>query len=367
MKGNSLNSTNPALFTPISFRKLEMENRIMISPMCQYSASEGCVSDWHQMHLGQFAVSGAGLLIMEMTNVEPRGRISPHCVGLYSDENERALKKIVDFCNRYGSVPIGIQLAHAGRKASTMPPWQDRKILEPKDDGWQPVAPSALAASENTHVPQALSESEIVGLIESFANSAIRADRAGFQAIELHAAHGYLLHQFLSPLSNTREDRFGGALVNRMRFPLEVFNAVRAEWPDDKPLGVRVSATDWTPGGWELEDTVKLAKELKNLGCDWIDVSSGGLVQHQDIVTGPGYQVHLSREVRARVGIPTIAVGLITEAQQAEEIIVSGDADVVALARGMLYNPRWAWHAARQLGAEVQYPNQYLRCLPPLV
>ena len=201
---------------------------------------------------------------MEMTNVEPRGRISPHCVGLYSDENERALKKIVDFCNRYGSVPIGIQLAHAGRKASTMPPWQGRKILEPIDGGWQPVAPSALAASENTYVPQALSESEIVGLTESFANSAIRADRAGFQAIELHAAHGYLLHQFLSPLSNTRGDRFGGALVNRMRFPLEVFNAVRAEWPDDKPLGVRVSAMDWTPGGWELEDTVKLSERTEN-------------------------------------------------------------------------------------------------------
>ena len=356
--------TGPALFTPFSFRQLELSNRIMVSPMCQYSAVEGCMSDWHMMHLGQFSVSGAGLIFVEMTNVEARGRISPHCVGLYNDENERAMKRVVDFCSNYGSVPMGVQLAHAGRKASTEPPWRGRKYVAPDQGGWQPVGPSAIAWDSEAHPPHSLSQSEITALVESFADSARRAHRIGFQAIELHAAHGYLLHQFLSPISNQRKDHYGGAFRNRIRFPLNVFETVREVWPHDKPIGVRVSATDWIDGGWSVDDTVEFAKELKSLGCDWIDVSSGGISRHQDITTGPGYQVHLSRAVRERVGIATIAVGLITDPEHANAIISNGDADIVALARGMLYNPRWPWHAAHQLGADVGYPNQYLRCQP---
>ena len=316
------------------------------------------------MHLGQFSVGGAGLLIMEMTNVEARGRISPFCVGLYSDENEAAIKRIVDFCHQYGSVPIGVQLAHAGRKASTRPPWQHREYIPPSEGGWVPAAPSQIAADVGATVLHELDKKEIGNLVSAFAESAIRANRIGFAAIELHAAHGYLLHQFLSPLSNQRNDEFGGSLENRMRFPLAVFQAVRAVWPDDKPIGVRVSATDWAEGGWSLEETVEFAIELKKLGCDWIDVSSGGLVHHQDITSKPGYQVHLARAVRHEAEIATIAVGLITDPHHAESIIAEGDADAIALARGMLYNPRWPWHAAEALNANASYPNQYLRCQP---
>ena len=359
-----MHTTNPSLFTSISFRELKLSNRIIVSPMCQYSSTNGCVSDWHLMHLGQFAVSGAGLILVEMTNVQLEGRISPHCVGLFNDETEAALQRVVEFCRTYGNVPIGIQLAHAGRKASTRPPWQDRQYIPPKEGGWVPVAPSAISTGRGGAVPMALDREEIHQLVDAFAQSAIRADRAGFAAIELHAAHGYLLHQFLSPLSNLRDDEFGGPLDNRMRFPLAVFSAVREVWPAEKPVGVRVSATDWAVDGWQLDDTVQFATALKALGCDWIDVSSGGLVQHQDITSEPGYQVHLARAVRNEVQIPTIAVGLITDPHHAESIIAKGDADAVALARGMLYNPRWPWHAAEALGAKVQYPNQYLRCQP---
>ena len=359
-----MQTSNPSLFTSISFRELKLNNRIIVSPMCQYSSTNGCVSDWHLMHLGQFAVSGAGLILVEMTNVQPEGRISPHCVGLFDDKTEAALKRVVEFCRTYGNVPIGIQLAHAGRKASTRPPWQDRQYIPPEEGGWVPVAPSAISTGRGGAVPMALDREEIHQLVDDFAQSAIRADRAGFAAIELHAAHGYLLHQFLSPLSNLRDDEFGGTLDNRMRFPLAVFSAVREVWPAEKPVGMRVSATDWAVDGWQLDDTVQFATVLKALGCDWIDVSSGGLVQHQDITSEPGYQVHLARAVRNEVQIPTIAVGLITDPHHAESIIAKGDADAVALARGMLYNPRWPWHAAEALGAKVQYPNQYLRCQP---
>ena len=316
------------------------------------------------MHLGQFSVSGAGLLFMEMTNVEARGRISPYCVGLYNDANERALQQVVEFCRQYGDVPIGIQLAHAGRKASTAPPWQGRKCLSPQEGGWQTVAPSAIAFSKDAQIPAQLSLTEINALVESFKQSAERANRIGFQAIELHAAHGYLLHQFLSPISNLRRDLYGGSLANRMRFPLDVYHAVRSVWPEEKPIGVRISATDWTEGGWDLGSTIKFAKELKSLGCDWMDVSSGGLTLHQDITTGPGFQVPLAKAVREQAGIATIAVGLITQPRQAEAIVANGDADVVALARGMLYNPRWVWHAANELGVDITYPNQYARCKP---
>lgn len=354
----------PFLFTPLQLRGLRLPNRVIVSPMCQYSGHEGCASDWHLMHLGQFAVSGVGMVIVEMTNVEPRGRISPYCLGLYNDATERALKRVVDFCKHYGNAPLGIQLAHAGRKASTTPPWEGRKRIAPGQGGWQPVAPSALAGGAGGEAPAALRGEEVDQLITKFADAARRADRAGFDAVEIHAAHGYLLHQFLSPLSNQRDDRYGGTLARRMHFPLSVYRAVREVWPHDKPLGVRVSATDWVDGGWDLEQTLAFAAELKELGCDWIDVSSGGLVKDQQIPVGPGYQVPFAEKVRRETGLPTIAIGMITEPQQAESIIAQGKADMVALARGMLYDPHWAWHAAEVLGGRVSYPNQYLRCRP---
>lgn len=352
------------LFTPIELRSLALSNRIMISPMCQYSAVDGCATDWHLMHLGQFSVSGSGILFVEMTNVEARGRITPHCMGLYSDENQRALKRVVDFCTTHGNTPVGIQLAHAGRKASTRPPWEDRKPIPQRAGGWQPVGPSAIASGEGALTPRALGRDEIRALVVDFENAARRAARIGFAAIELHAAHGYLLHQFLSPLSNARDDEYGGNLERRMRFPLQVFEAVRKVWPAEKPLGVRVSATDWAEGGWSVEDTVRFALEVKALGCDWIDVSSGGLVKGQRIPTGPGYQVPFAERIRKETKMTTVAIGMITEPEQAEAIVAGGRADMVALARGMLYDPRWAWHAAAALGGRVAYPNQYLRCRP---
>ncbi len=352
------------LFSPIGLRELTLANRVVVSPMCQYSANEGSATDWHLMHLGQFAVSGVGMVIMEMTNVEPAGRITPRCMGLWSDANEAALKRVVAFCKEHGSAGFGVQLAHAGRKASTLPPWEGRRGLTPAEGGWTPLAPSAVPSGKGALEPRPLTADEVVGLTQAFADSARRADRAGVEAIEIHAAHGYLLHQFLSPLSNRRDDRYGGSLANRMRFPLEVFRRVRAVWPAHKPLGIRVSATDWAEGGWDLEQTLAFAHELKKLECDWIDVSSGGLVKNQVIETAPGYQVPFAEAVRRETGLTTMAVGMITEPKQAEEIVAAGKADLVALARGMLYDPRWAWHAAHELGAEVTYPNQYLRCRP---
>jgi NADPH2 dehydrogenase len=352
------------LFTPIELRGLRLDNRIVISPMCQYSADSGSAGDWHLMHLGQFSVSGAGLLIVEMTNVEARGRISPYCLGLYDDENERALARVVAFCRRYGNVKIGVQLAHAGRKASTLPPWQGRKPLLPEEGGWQTVSASAIAGNDGSPPPTALTGDEIAGLVDAFAAAARRAHGIGFDAIELHGAHGYLLHQFLSPLSNRREDEYGGSLENRMRFPLAVFDAVRAAWPGHKPLGVRISATDYLRGGWRMEDSVAFGRRLAERGCDWIDVSSGGIAQGEKIPVGPGYQVPFAEQIRSQTGLTTMAVGMITEPRQAEAIVSSGQADMVALARGMLYDPRWAWHAAAELGTRVAYPNQYQRCRP---
>ena len=354
------------LFSPLALRSLELANRIVVSPMCQYSAHDGCASDWHLMHLGQFAVSGAGLLFVEMTNVEPRGRISPYCLGLYDDASEQALARVVQFCNDHGATPVGVQLAHAGRKASTLPPWMGRQAVPDGEGGWQPVAPSAITAGGSYRPPAMLTTAEIDALVEAFADATRRADRVGFAAIELHAAHGYLLHQFLSPLSNQRDDEYGGSLENRLRFPLRVFEAAREVWPQDKPMGVRVSAVDWAHGGWDMTQTLTLAKALEVRGCDWLDVSSGGMVAAQAIPTGPGFQVPFAAEVKANTNLRTMAVGLITEAAQAENIISSGAADLVALARGMLYDPRWVWHAAAELGAEIAYPNQYLRCAPAL-
>jgi 2,4-dienoyl-CoA reductase-like NADH-dependent reductase (Old Yellow Enzyme family) len=356
--------TQSALFSPIQLRGLRLDNRIVVSPMCQYSANDGCAGDWHLMHLGQFSVSGAGLLMVEMTNVEAAGRITPACLGLYSDDNEHALARVVSFCRQHSRIGIGVQLAHAGRKASTRPPWQGRESLTPEQGGWQTVSASAIASSRQSPPPVALGSEDIERLIEAFAAAARRARRIGFDAIELHGAHGYLLHQFLSPLCNQRKDEYGGSLENRVRFPLQVYDAVRAEWPDDRPLGVRISAMDYLEGGWSLDDSVFFGQRLAERGCDWIDVSSGGIAEGEKIPLGPGYQVPFAEQIRARTGLATMAVGLITQARQAEAIVSSGQADMVALARGMLYDPRWAWHAAAELGAEVAYPNQYLRCQP---
>ena len=357
-------SLDPVLFTPLQLRQLQIQNRVMVSPMCQYSATEGSPGPWPHMHLGQFAASGVGLLCIEMTNIEAAGRITPYCMGLYSDDNESALRQVVNFCKDIADTPIALQLAHAGRKASSARPWEGRKPILPSDGGWEVVAPSAIALQDGAPVPRELGSTEISDMVNKFADAARRAERIGIDALELHAAHGYLLHEFLSPISNRRTDNYGGSLDNRMRFVLEVFEATRAAWPAAKPLGIRLSATDWIDGGWDIDQSITLCKLLKQSGCDWIDVSSGGLAPDQVVPVGPGYQVPLSERIRQETGLITIAVGLITEPRQAETILSEGKADMVALGRGMLYNPRWVWHAADQLGAQIKYPQQYQRCRP---
>lgn len=355
------------LFTPIKLRSLELANRIVVAPMCQYSASDGTVGDWHVMHLGQFAVSGGGLVFVEASGVEPEGRISPGCVGLYSDKNEAALARIVRFYRDYGNARIGIQLAHAGRKGSTALPWQGGKQLTPQDDGgWQTVAPSAEPYGPGWHTPLALDEAGLERVKNAFVSAAERSLRLDFDVVELHSAHGYLLHQFLSPLSNRRNDAYGGPLESRMRFPLEVFEAVRAVWPEDRPLGVRLSATDWVEGGWDVESSIAYVEELTKRGCDFIDVSSGGLSPKQNIVSVPGYQAGFAAEIRRTAGATVMAVGRITEAHQAETILASGQADMIAMARGMLYDPRWPWHAAQELGDQAAFPPQYQRAHPSM-
>lgn len=352
------------LFTPFRLRGLTLNNRVVVSPMCQYSSKDGCMQDWHLMHLGQFAVSNPGMIIIEMTNVTADGRITPFCTGLYDDKTEAALKRVIDYVKSLADVPIAIQLAHAGRKASTRPPWESGSSISIEDGGWQTVAPSAISHGSSAIQPRALSTMEVEDLVAAFASAAERAQRIGFDAIELHGAHGYLLHQFLSPLSNQREDQYGGSLENRMRFPLQVFDAVRAAWPEEKPLGMRISATDWIDGGWDLPQSLSLAHELEQRHCDFIDVSSGGLADTQKVKAGPGYQVPFAEQIKQQTALAVMTVGMITEAQQAENIIKSGQADLVAIARGFLYNPRWVWHAANKLGHPLEYPNQYLRCAP---
>lgn len=355
-----------ALFTPIELRGLELPNRVVVAPMCQYSAEDGTVGDWHVMHLGQYAVSGAGLLFVEATGVEAAGRITPGCVGLYSDENEAALKRVLKFCNSYGNVPVGIQLAHAGRKASVDVPWKGGAPLNADNGAWQTVGPSAEAYADGWHTPDAMDDETLDRVKQGFVQAAERSVRLGFKIIELHCAHGYLLHQFLSPISNRRNDAYGGSIEGRMRFPIEIFDAVRAVVPDDIPIGFRISATDWVEGGWDIGQSVAFAKELKKLGCDFIDVSSGGNSPDQQIPVGPGYQTSFAAEIKRETGLPTMAVGKITDALQAEHIIRSGQADMVALARGMLYDPRWTWHAAETLRATAAFPPQYQRCHPAL-
>lgn len=353
------------LFTPLSLGKLALPNRIVIAPMCQYSADEGAATDWHRMHLGHLSLSGAGMLIIEATAVEPAGRISPADLGLWCDRTEQALRAALEPVRKYSAMPLAIQLAHAGRKASTRVPWEGGlSIPSAEPGGWKTSAPSAIPFAERDETPTALDAAGLQRVRDAFVASAKRADRLGFDAIELHAAHGYLMHEFLSPLSNRREDAYGGSLENRMRFPLEVFDLIRASVHHDKPVGIRVSATDWVEGGWDIEQTVAFAQELKKRGCDFIDVSSGGLSAQQKIPLGPGYQVPFAQRIRRDTGMATIAVGLITEAEQAEDIVASGKADMVALARGILYDPRWPWHAAAKLGAQVDAPPQYWRSMP---
>jgi 2,4-dienoyl-CoA reductase-like NADH-dependent reductase (Old Yellow Enzyme family) len=353
------------LFSPVSFGALRLQNRIIVAPMCQYSAHDGSATDWHMMHLGSLAMSGAGLLIMEATAVEPRGRISPDDLGLWADTNEAAIDRVVRAIRSYSPIPISIQLAHAGRKASTRVPWEGGAQIAPdQDGGWRPVAPSPLPYSPDDRPPEELDESEMRRICDSFSVAARRAERLDLNAIEVHAAHGYLLHQFLSPLSNQRRDKYGGILKNRMRFPLEVFEAVRRSLPLEKPVGVRISATDWVEGGWDLEQSITFARELERRGAAYIHVSSGGLSPKQNIPVGPGYQVPFAQAIKKALRIPVIAVGLITEPAQAERILESGQADAIALARAMLYNPRWPWHAAAALGAQVQAPPQYWRSQP---
>jgi 2,4-dienoyl-CoA reductase-like NADH-dependent reductase (Old Yellow Enzyme family) len=352
------------LFSPVRLGSQEFSNRIVISPMCQYSAIHGDANDWHLVHLGSLAMSGASLVVLEATAVEEIGRITHGDLGLYNEENEAALHRVLGFCRKHGSAKLGIQLGHAGRKASAQVPWEGGRALGPDADPWETVSASAIPFADDWHTPREASAEDIERIVAAFGAAAERAVQLGFEVIEVHGAHGYLLHQFLSPVANRRTDEYGGSLENRMRFPLEVFDAVRAAFPAERPVIVRVSATDWAEGGWDVESTIAFARALEARGCAAIHVSSGGLTPAQKIPVGPNYQVPQARAVREAVGVPVIAVGLITGFEQAEAIVGTGDADAIALARAILYDPRWPWHAAAHLGATVQAPNQYLRCQP---
>jgi NADPH2 dehydrogenase len=352
------------LFSPIKPRGLALSNRIVVAPMCQYSADDGKANDWHFTHINTLALSGAAMFCIEATAVEAIGRITPGCLGLWDDATEAALKPVIASVRKHSKTAIAMQLAHAGRKASSQVPWKGGQLIPLTDGGWQTVGPSALPHKEGEAAPLALDAAGLSRIRDAFVAAAKRAERLGLDALELHGAHGYLLHQFLSPIANQRPDAYGGTLENRMRFPLEVFDAVRAAFPAEKPIGVKVSATDWVDGGWDLAQTIEFAKELKRRGADWIDVSSGGVSPKQKIAASPGYQVPFAQAVKQATGLTTIAVGLITQPKQAEEIVASGQADMVALARGMLYDPRWGWHAAAELGGRVEAPPQYWRSQP---
>ena len=352
------------LFQPITLRGLELENRIVVAPMTQFSADDGVAGDWHLMHLGKFAVGGAGLVLAESTYVTPEGRNSKACLSIYNEEQEHAVKRIADFFKQYGRAKFGVQLNHAGRKASAREPWDGGGPLHIADGGYETVAPSDVPLDNDWPAPRSLEICDIQDILSSYGKSAQRANRAGVDHIEIHGAHGYLIHQFLSPLTNQRSDAYGGSRKNRMRFLLEVFEVVRHAWPDEKPIGVRFSATDWVPGGWDVADMVKAAKFLEELGIDYVHVSSGGLSREQQIIVGPAYQTRFAAAVKTATNLPIIAVGQIYTALQAETIIATGQADMVALGRGMLYNPNWPYQAARELGVETQYPRQYVRGNP---
>jgi 2,4-dienoyl-CoA reductase-like NADH-dependent reductase (Old Yellow Enzyme family) len=353
------------LFTPLKLGELVLKNRVVIAPMCQYSAEDGAATDWHTIHLGRMALSGAGMLILEATAVNPRGRISYGDLGLWDDRTEQALAKSLSAVRKYSSMPIGIQLGHAGRKASTQKPWDGGQVIAPDQiNGWLTIAPSALPYDNDGPIPDAATLEEIDGIVNDFIESAKRAERLGIDAIELHAAHGYLLHQFLSPLANQRSDQYGGSLENRMRLLLEIVDGVKAAVSDKVTLGVRISATDWVADGWDLGESRTLATVLQARGCQFIHVSTAGLSPLQEIPVAPGFQVPFATAIKQVVDIPVIAVGLITDAQEAENMIASEQADAVALARAILYNPHWVWHAAAELGEQVTAPPQYLRSSP---
>ena len=353
------------LFEPLDLGGLRLDNRIVIAPMCQYSAEDGSATDWHMIHIGSLALSGAGLMILEATAVSPEGRISPDDLGLYSDANEEALARVLKAARAHSPMPISVQLAHAGRKASSQPPWEGgAQIRSTEPRGWRTEAPSPVPHASHEEAPVALDRAGLDRVRNDFVAAARRAARLGLDGIEIHGAHGYLLHQFLSPIANKREDEYGGSLENRMRFPLEVFDAVREVFPAERPVWMRISATDWVPDGWDIDGTVALSQALKERGCAAIHVTTGGVSPEQAIKLGPGYQVPYAQRVKAEVGLPTMAVGLITEPEQAESIIANGEADAVSLARAMLYDPRWPWHAAAKLGAQVRAPKQYWRSQP---
>jgi 2,4-dienoyl-CoA reductase-like NADH-dependent reductase (Old Yellow Enzyme family) len=352
------------LFSPIQLRGLRLPNRVMVAPMCQYSAVNGEANDWHFTHINTLALSGAAMFCIEATHVEAIGRITPGCLGLWNDATEAALRPIIASVRKHSKIAVAMQLAHAGRKGSSHVPWDGGQQIPLAEGGWQTVAPSALPHKEGELPPLALDTPGLARVRDAFVAAAKRAERLGLDAIELHSAHGYLLHQFLSPISNKRTDQYGGSLQNRMRYPLETFDAIREVFPANKPVGVKLSATDWVEGGWDLAQTIEYVKELKKRGVDWIDASSGGVSPLQKIPLSPGYQVPFAQAIKEATGVTTIAVGLITEAKLAEEIVASGKADMVALARGMLYDPRWGWHAAAELGGQVEAPPQYWRSQP---
>jgi len=353
------------LFSPLQMRSLSFKNRIMVSPMGQCSAVNGCANNWHLMNLGNLAVSGAGSVVIEATAVSPTGLNTPVDLGLWNDEQAEALEPIVAFCRKYSTALLGLQLWHAGRKGSVMPTWEKNRPIQSDEGGW-PVYSASSIPYPGRHIPIAMSYEMITAVIEDYVGSAKRALHLGIDFLEIHSAHGYLLHNFLSPLTNLRSDGYGGSSINRMRFPLEVFTAVREAWPENKPIGMRISTTDWIEGGWSVEESVELCKRLRALGCDYITASSGGTLPVQSIPIHPGYQVPFAKRIREEADIPTVAVGLITEPQQAEQIIASGQADIVAIARGMIFNPRWPWHAAIELGEEPSFPVQYERAHPAM-
>jgi len=352
------------LFTEVNIGDVALDNRIVIAPMCQYSAEEGKATAWHRIHLGNLALSGAGLLIIEATAVEPQGRISPQDLGLWDDETEQALRVVLDDIRQYSPVKIGIQLGHAGRKASVSAPWLGGKQLSPQEGGWQTISASALAHDPVERPPLEMTKQDLERVKQAFVDSALRAVALGIEVIEIHAAHGYLLHQFLSPLSNQRSDEYGGSLENRLRFTAEVFSAVREAVPASVAVGIRISATDWVEGGWDLEQSAVLTKKIEALGGAYVHVSSGGLSPRQSIKVTAGYQVPFAKALRQQTRMPVIAVGLITEPQHAEDILQQGEADLIALARGALYDPRWPWHAAAALHGAVHIAPQYRRAEP---
>lgn len=352
-----------SLFSPLQLREITFANRIGVSPMCQYSSIDGFATDWHLVHLGARAQGGAGLVMLEASAVTPEGRISSGDLGIWKDEHVPALQRIAHFLHSQGA-RAGIQLAHAGRKGSMTPPFHGERLLTPAEGAWTPVAPSAIAFSDSYAVPQALDQPGIDAVVKAFAEAAQRALQAGFDLVEIHAAHGYLLHEFLSPLSNHRSDQYGGSFENRVRLLLQVVDAVRAVWPQDRPVFVRISATDWTEGGWTIDESVALAKLLKQHGVDLVDVSSGGNVPHAKIPVAPGYQVPFAARIRREAGIATAAVGMITEPEQANNLIADGHADMILMAREFLRDPYWPVHAAQQLNQPASWPQQYLRAAP---